>query len=63
MIRCQKAFQLSKEVPQQSRITRKMANLNLKINDLKIYVPAENFEESKQFYRDLGFELTEAWPT
>jgi catechol 2,3-dioxygenase-like lactoylglutathione lyase family enzyme len=29
--------------------------------DLKVYVPAENFEESQQFYRDLGFELTEAW--
>jgi hypothetical protein len=32
-----------------------------KILDLKTYVPAENFEESKQFYRALGFELTEAW--
>lgn len=31
------------------------------IIDLKTYVPAENFELSKQFYRDLGFELTEAW--
>jgi catechol 2,3-dioxygenase-like lactoylglutathione lyase family enzyme len=34
---------------------------NPKIIDLKTYVPAENFEESKQFYRALGFELTEAW--
>lgn len=34
---------------------------NLKILDLKTYVPAQNFEESKQFYRALGFELTERW--
>jgi catechol 2,3-dioxygenase-like lactoylglutathione lyase family enzyme len=31
------------------------------IKDLKTYVPAENFEESKAFYRELGFELTEVW--
>lgn len=31
------------------------------INELKVYVPAEDFEESKAFYRELGFELTEAW--
>jgi len=35
--------------------------VSLKVNDLKIYVPAKNFDESKKFYRDLGFELTEAW--
>jgi catechol 2,3-dioxygenase-like lactoylglutathione lyase family enzyme len=33
----------------------------LTISDLRTYVPAENFEESKAFYRELGFELTEAW--
>ena len=33
----------------------------LTIADLKTYVPASNFEESKQFYRALGFELTEGW--
>jgi catechol 2,3-dioxygenase-like lactoylglutathione lyase family enzyme len=33
----------------------------LTINKLKIYVPARDFEVSKRFYRDLGFELTEAW--
>lgn len=31
------------------------------VTELKVYVPAENFAESQQFYRDLGFELTEAW--
>jgi hypothetical protein len=35
--------------------------MNLEINDLKVYVPAENFELSKRFYTELGFELTEAW--
>ncbi len=34
---------------------------NLEVIELKTYVPAKNFEESKQFYRDLGFELTEVW--
>ncbi len=34
---------------------------NPTIKDLKIYVPAQNFEESKKFYTELGFELTEAW--
>ncbi|MBX9692173.1 MAG: glyoxalase [Cyanobacteria bacterium] len=34
---------------------------NLEVTEFKTYVPAKNFEESKQFYRDLGFELTEAW--
>lgn len=34
---------------------------NLKVNDLKVYVPSQDFEESKLFYRDLGFELTEVW--
>ena len=31
------------------------------INDLLIYVPAKNFDESKRFYTDLGFEMTEGW--
>jgi hypothetical protein len=34
---------------------------NLEIIDLKTYVPAQDFEESKRFYKELGFELTEAW--
>lgn len=34
---------------------------HLKVHDLKPYVPSKDFEESKQFYRDLGFQLTEAW--
>jgi hypothetical protein len=34
---------------------------NLQITDLKTYVPSQNFKESKQFYLELGFELTEAW--
>ena len=28
---------------------------------MKIYVPARDFEESKRFYADLVFTLTEAW--
>lgn len=31
------------------------------ISGHKVYVPADDFGESKQFYGDLGFELTEAW--
>lgn len=33
----------------------------LTIKDLKTYVPAKDFEASKTFYRELGFELTEAY--
>lgn len=33
----------------------------MEITDLKIYTPAKDFEESKRFYADLGFTLTEAW--
>lgn len=29
--------------------------------ELKTYVPAKDFAISKQFYKALGFELTEAW--
>ena len=35
--------------------------MSVSVTELKVYVPAENFAESQQFYRDLGFELTEAW--
>lgn len=31
--------------------------MNLKASDLKAWVPAKNFEESKAFYLDLGFTL------
>jgi hypothetical protein len=33
----------------------------LTISDLKTYVPCLDFEASKQFYRELGFELTEGY--
>lgn len=33
----------------------------LSIIGLKAYVPAKNFEESKRFYRALGFNLSEGW--
>ena len=33
----------------------------LTIKQLVIYVPAKDFETSKSFYRDLGFELSEGW--
>lgn len=33
----------------------------MEITDLKVYAPAKDFEESKRFYTDLGFTLTEAW--
>lgn len=32
-----------------------------RITDLLVYTPSENFELSKQFYSELGFELTEGW--
>lgn len=31
------------------------------ILDLKTYVPAKDFEESKRFYAELGFTQSEAW--
>ncbi len=31
------------------------------ILELKTYVPAKDFDESKRFYAELGFTLTEAW--
>jgi len=33
----------------------------LKIRDLKVYVPAKNFEQSKRFYTALGFKASEGW--
>lgn len=35
--------------------------MKLSINNLKVYTPAKNFEESKRFYAALGFEQKEAW--
>jgi hypothetical protein len=31
------------------------------IIDLLIYTPAKDFEMSKRFYADLGFDMTEGW--
>jgi predicted enzyme related to lactoylglutathione lyase len=33
----------------------------LTINDLKAYVPAKDFEQSKRFYAALGFNMSEGW--
>lgn len=33
----------------------------LTINELVVYIPAEDFEVSKAFYSALGFQLTEGW--
>lgn len=30
---------------------------NLKVTEIKAFVPARDFERSKQFYRDLGFTM------
>ena len=35
--------------------------MNLNVSELKVYVPAKDFEMSKEFYRELGFEVMEAW--
>jgi hypothetical protein len=35
--------------------------VNLNVKELKVYVPAEDIALSKQFYSELGFQLTEAW--
>lgn len=35
--------------------------MELPINELVVYVPAEDFEVSKAFYTALGFTLTEGW--
>lgn len=36
-------------------------SLLMEITDLKVYVPAEDFEASKRFYKELGFTLKPAW--
>ncbi len=33
----------------------------LSINDLLVYTPAKDFERSKSFYTELGFEMTEGF--
>ncbi len=33
----------------------------LSINDFKVYMPAKDFEKSKEFYRSLGFNMTGGW--
>ena len=35
--------------------------MNLTIRSMNVYVPAEDFQLSKRFYAELGFEMTEAW--
>jgi hypothetical protein len=40
------------------RWSRKECKLtNLKITEIKAFVPPKNFEVSKQFYKDLGFTM------
>lgn len=38
-----------------------MGMTTLLINDLKAYVPAKDFETSKQFYLALGFAMSDGW--
>ena len=33
----------------------------LTIRDLKVYMPAKDFEQSKRFYSALGFKMTPGW--
>ncbi|MCI0624264.1 MAG: VOC family protein [Acidobacteria bacterium] len=33
----------------------------LRITDLKVYMPAKDFEQSKRFYTALGFSMSEGW--
>lgn len=35
--------------------------MSLTIRDLKVYMPAKNFEQSKRFYAALGFTMSEGW--
>jgi hypothetical protein len=35
--------------------------MSLSINDFRVYMPAKNFEQSKQFYAALGFVMSEGW--
>lgn len=36
-------------------------NTELGIRDLKVYMPAKDFEQSKWFYTALGFKMSEGW--
>jgi catechol 2,3-dioxygenase-like lactoylglutathione lyase family enzyme len=38
-----------------------MTELNLRAVEAKAYVPSKNFEQSKRFYQEIGFELD--WST
>lgn len=35
--------------------------MSLEIHDLKAYVPARDFDQSKRFYSALGFQASEGW--
>jgi len=35
--------------------------MSLSIVDLRAYVPAKDFEESKRFYQALGFAMSDGW--
>ncbi len=35
--------------------------MSLSIKDLKVYMPAKDFEQSKRFYTALGFTISEGW--
>jgi catechol 2,3-dioxygenase-like lactoylglutathione lyase family enzyme len=39
----------------------KQNNTKLEIHDLKVYMPAKDFDESKRFYTALGFKMSEGW--
>jgi len=36
-------------------------NTNLGIRDLKVYMPAKDFDQSTRFYTALGFKMSEGW--
>ena len=36
-------------------------NTKLGIRDLKVYMPAKDFDQSKRFYTALGFKMSEGW--
>ena len=44
-----------------SRAVRTPCEMELSIKAFKVYAPAKDLEESKRFYKALGFTLTEAW--
>jgi len=35
--------------------------MSLSIVDLRAYVPAKDFEESRRFYQALGFAMSDGW--